>query len=135
MKKTLEVSIRLKIDLENLTVTGEVEQVKNNPEIKVELSNDVMKTPDDSSIVKDFACKEGWETVKEYVKHKMDMPNLTYNVWIEPLEVEKVQYNTIYLKNHMEGSEMYIKEKYFLPIRSAIMELFQKDYHIAFANE
>ena len=135
MKKTLEVSIRLKIDLENLTVTGEVEQVKNNPEIKVELSNDVMKTPDDSSIVKDFACKEGWETVKEYVKHKLDIPNLTYNIWIRPLEVEKVQYNTIYLKKYMEGSEMYIKEKYFLPIRSAIMELFQKDYHISFANE
>lgn len=135
MKKTLEVSIRLKIDLENLTVTGEVEQVKNNPEIKVELADDVMKTPDDSSRVKDFFCKEDWETVKEYVKHKLDIPNLTYNIWIRPLEVEKVQYNTIYLKKYMEGSEMYIKEKYFLPIRSAIMELFQKDYHIAFANE
>ena len=135
MKKTLEVSIRLKIDLENLTVTGEVEQVKNNPEIKVELADDVMKTPDDSSRVKDFVCKEGWETVKEYVKHKLDIPNLTYNIWIRPLEVEKVQYNTIYLKKYMEGSEMYIKEKYYLPIRSAIMELFQKDYHIAFANE
>ena len=118
MKKTLEVSIRLKIDLENLIVTGEVEQVKNNPEIKAELADEVMKTPDDSSRVKDFVCKEGWETVKEYVKHKLDIPNLTYNIWIRPLEVEKVQYNTIYLKKYMEGSEMYIKEKYFLQILS-----------------
>ncbi len=128
----------MKIDLENLTVTGEVEQVKDNSDVSPKIVLDVEAEPSkesyDASQVKEFVINEGWETVKEYVKNILDMPSLTYNTWVKPLEIEKVQYNTIYLKGFMEGSEKYIEEKFFLSIRAAIMELFQKDYHIAFAE-
>ena len=130
MSKTLEVGIHLTIDLDSMEVAGKVVPVQHSgSEIIV---CDIKPNKNPHLLLTDLLVS--WDMIKAYVKKDLDMTNITYKTWIEPLEISKIENKVIYLKKVIDGAEEYIEKRYFLYLRGAIMTLYGENYLIKFED-
>ena len=130
MSKTLEVGIHLTIDLDSLEVVGKIVPVQHSGSETIVCDIKPNKNP--HLLLTDLLVS--WDMIKAYVKKDLDMTNLTYKTWIEPLEISRIENKVIYLKKVIDGAEEYIEKRYFLYLRGAIMTLYGENYLIKFED-
>lgn len=122
MKKILEAMIKLRIDLETGRVIGDIQSIDD-------LKKKMPINEDDCIEDKIIAS---WDEIKEWVKENLGLTSLSYNLWIKPMEISKIEDKTIYLKHSIDGAEEFIERRYFLLIQGAILKLFQESYRLVF---
>ena len=81
--------------------------------------------------------KENWTEIKETVKREYNLSSISYDTWIEPLQVYKVENNMVIIlipsdKGHALN---YINSKYKSFFQVTISEMFNSTYDISFILE
>lgn len=76
---------------------------------------------------------EKWEEILRTVKEEHDLSDISFDTWLKPLTVYKVEDSKLYILVPSEQMGLnYITKKYTLPIKVAIAELIGIDYEIEF---
>ena len=122
MKKILEAMIKLRIDLETGRVKGDIQSIDD-------LNKEMPINEDDCIEEKIIAS---WDEIKEWVKENLRLTNLSYDLWIKPIEISRIEDKTIYLKHFVDGAEEFVEKRYFLLLQGAILKLFQENYRLVF---
>lgn len=80
---------------------------------------------------------EKWDEIKETVRKEHGLSDILYKTWILPLQIFSVEKNKIIILIPSDQAHFlnYINERYYLPIKVAIAETFQKEYEIEFILE
>ncbi len=82
-----------------------------------------------------------WEEIKESIRIEYEVPDISYNTWIVPLELGEIKNNTVYIKapREMDPSLMVINKKFYIPfkiyINEALGKTFEDQYEIVFITE
>jgi len=81
--------------------------------------------------------KNNWITIKETVRREYGLSNISYNTWVEPLELHNVVDDTvnIIIPSDQSHSLKYIKEKFTNFFQVTITEMFDHDYEVKFILE
>ena len=78
---------------------------------------------------------EKWPEILETLRVTYNIMNVSFNTWIKPLKIYKLENNTLYLYYEEEVDSMalgFIKRKYQLPIMVTIGEIIGEEYNIEF---
>ncbi|MCR5109106.1 MAG: chromosomal replication initiator protein DnaA, partial [Lachnospiraceae bacterium] len=78
-----------------------------------------------------------WEAIKESVKKEHDLTKISYETWILPLKLYKIEGETVVIlvPSDQSQSVSYITNKYSLPFKVAISESLGKTYNVRFILE
>lgn len=81
--------------------------------------------------------KEKWLDIKETVKREYNLSSISYNTWIEPLKLYKVENDvvSILIPSDTEHALSYISGKYKIFFQVTISEMFNHTYEIDFILE
>ena len=81
--------------------------------------------------------KENWTEIKEIVKREYNLSSISYDTWIEPLQIHKVENNvvTILIPSDKGHALNYINTKYKSFVQVTISEMFNETYDISFVLE
>ena len=73
--------------------------------------------------------QEKWSDILNMIKIEHDVSDVSFNAWLEPLEVYKVEGNvvTIIVTNGSMALD-YINKKYLLPLKVSIAETIGQDF-------
>ena len=63
------------------------------------------------------------------------MNKMAFATWIKPLEIDKIEGNTVYLKHPDDKLKEYIERKYFTNLMGAAIDILDKAYSFEFAKE
>ena len=80
---------------------------------------------------------ENWTEIKEIVKREYNLSSISYDTWIEPLQIHKVENNvvTILIPSDKGHALNYINTKYKSFFQVTISEMFNETYDISFVLE
>ena len=80
---------------------------------------------------------DNWDEIKELVKQEYELTNISFNTWIAPLKVYKVENHTvtILIPSEQAQSLNYISKKYKQYFKVTISEYVNDDYDVAFILE
>lgn len=83
------------------------------------------------------SIKERWDEIKEIVRREYDLTNISFNTWIAPLKLYKVENDTVIISIPSEQSHSlnYISNKYKTYFQVTITELMDHNYDISFILE
>ena len=74
-----------------------------------------------------------WDEILLKVKNDHDLPDISFNTWLKPLKIHRVEDDTIYLiVNTADMGISYISKKFDLPLKVAIAEVTGKVYEIKY---
>ena len=74
-----------------------------------------------------------WDEILENVKREHEIPTISFDTWLKPLEIYAVEDDMIYILAPFEQMALtYIKKKYYLPLRVAVAEVLEREYEIQF---
>ena len=81
--------------------------------------------------------REKWEDIKETVQREYNLSSISYNTWIKPLELHKVENNviSILIPSDTGHALNYISTKYKSFFQVTISEMFNDTYEIEFVLE
>ena len=81
--------------------------------------------------------KENWNEIKETIRREYNLSSISYDTWISPLNLYKVENNTviILIPSDKEHALNYITSKYKSYFQVTISELFDDLYDISFILE
>ena len=81
--------------------------------------------------------KENWLEIKETVRREYNLSSISYNTWIEPLEIHQVENDvvSILIPSDKAHALNYISTKYKSYFQVTISELFNHTYDVAFILE
>ena len=81
--------------------------------------------------------KENWSQIKEIVRREYSLSSISYDTWIEPLQIHKVENNvvTILIPSDKGHALNYITSKYKTYFQVTISEMFDETYDISFVLE
>ncbi len=81
--------------------------------------------------------KEKWDEIKQTVYKEHGLTEMSFNTWLKPLQLFDVKKDLVIILIPHDQTQFlkYIKEKYYLPIKVAIAETFQKEYEVQFILE
>jgi chromosomal replication initiator protein len=82
--------------------------------------------------------EEKWDEILKQLKTSYNIMEVSFNTWIKPLKVYKIEGNILYLvyQNRMDPTSLnYIKKKYEVPLMVTISEITGIDYKIEFILE
>ena len=81
--------------------------------------------------------KDKWDEIKEIVRREYDLTEISYNTWIAPLKLHKVENNvvTILIPSEQAHALNYISNKYKSYFQVTISELMNHTYDISFLLE
>ena len=81
--------------------------------------------------------KENWNEIKETIRREYNLSSISYDTWISPLNLYKVENNTviILIPSDKEHALNYISSKYKSYFQVTISELFDDLYDISFILE
>jgi len=81
--------------------------------------------------------KENWSEIKETMKREYNLSSISYDTWIEPLEVYKVENNTvtILIPSDKGHALSYITTKFKSFFQVTISEMFNSTYDVSFVLE
>lgn len=127
MRKPLHLTIYSEFDLETLM---EAEELVGT------LQLEPMEPVTEEGI--EIAHREllkSWKDIKEYVRIEFNMNKMAFATWIKPLEVDRIEGNTVYLKHPDDKLKEYIERKYFTNLMGATIDILDKAYCFEFAKE
>ena len=70
--------------------------------------------------------KEKWEEIIQKLKVEYFLSNISFETWIRPLEVYEIRGNTLYLTVNFKASIEHIQNKYLLPLKVCIAEVYSQ---------
>lgn len=78
-----------------------------------------------------------WNQIKESIRTEYDLTNISYETWIAPLKLYKVENNmvTIMIPSDQAQSINYISNKYGLFFKVTISEMMEQEYNVSFILE
>ena len=78
-----------------------------------------------------------WEEIKEKIKSKYNIPDLSYEVWIKDLELKEIVDGCVIVKisKGLEHTISYIENKYKKFFQSILNEMFDGKYQVDFVIE
>ncbi len=78
-----------------------------------------------------------WKEIKEAVRNERELSDVAYNTWISPLEIFKVENNTvtILIPSYQVHSLDYISKKFKFDFKVAVSEMMNDEYEIEFILE
>lgn len=78
-----------------------------------------------------------WESIKDTIKKEYNLSEISYNTWIVPLKVYKVENNmvTIMIPSDQSHALNYINSKYKSYFQVTITEMMDENYDISFVLE
>ena len=82
-----------------------------------------------------------WEEIKKSIRIEYEIPDISYNTWIEPLKLGEIKNNTIYIEapKELAQSIFIINKKFYTPfkiyINEALGKSFEDQYEIEFIPE
>ncbi len=81
--------------------------------------------------------KEKWTDIKEIVQREYNLSSISYNTWIEPLQLYKVNNNIVYIiiPSDTGHALTYISSKYKSFFQVTISEMFNHTYDVEFILE
>jgi len=81
--------------------------------------------------------KENWSEIKETMKREYNLSSISYDTWIEPLEIYKVENNmvTILIPSDKGHALSYITTKFKSFFQVTISEMFNSTYDVSFVLE
>ena len=83
------------------------------------------------------AIKEKWDTIKDTVRREYNLSDISYNTWVEPLEIYNVKNDVvnIIIPSDQAHALNYISNKYKSFFQVTITEMFDYNYDIIFVLE
>lgn len=83
------------------------------------------------------SIKERWDEIKEILRREYDLTNISFNTWIAPLKLYKVENDTVIISIPSEQAHSlnYISNKYKTYFQVTITELMDHNYDISFILE
>ena len=76
---------------------------------------------------------EKWDEILQTVKREHEISDISFDTWINPLEVFGVEGSLLYILVPSEQMTLsYITKKYYLPLKVAIAEIIGTEYEIKF---
>ena len=81
--------------------------------------------------------KERWNEIKETLRNEYDITDVSYNTWLAPLELNKVENNivTILIPTYQVHSLDYIRKKFEMYFKVTISEMMNEEYNVEFVLE
>ncbi len=81
--------------------------------------------------------KDNWETIKETVRKEYDLSSISYNTWVLPLKLYKVEDNmvTIVIPSDQGHALNYISSKYKSFFQVTISEMMDQEFNVSFILE
>ena len=78
-----------------------------------------------------------WDEILDYFKKEFDISDVSFNIWIEPLEIHSVKDGIVTLVVKEENSIIleHLKNKYQKPLEIAILEITGEQLEIRFAHK
>lgn len=82
-----------------------------------------------------------WNEIKESIRIEYEVPDISYNTWIDPLKIGEIKDNTVYIITPKELSQsiFIINKKFYTPLKVSINEAlgrsFDNQYDISFISE
>ncbi len=74
---------------------------------------------------------EKWEEILEHVKKELELSDVSYKTWLQPLTIHKIDGHVVYVLCKKNTSWLdYIKNKYLAPLQVAIAEVSGLDCEI-----
>ena len=68
--------------------------------------------------------EEHWQEILQRVKEDCELLDVSYNMWLKPLQVYKYENGTLYILVSLEEIAInIINKKYSFPIKSAVAEI------------
>jgi len=83
------------------------------------------------------SIKEKWDTIKDTVRREYNLSDISYNTWVEPLEIYNVKNDVvnIIIPSDQAHALNYISNKYKSFFQVTITEMFEHNYDIIFVLE
>ena len=90
-----------------------------------------------ASVGKMDAIRENWDIIKETIRREYDLTDISFNIWIKPLEFYNVENNVVNIIIPSEQSNVqdYISRKYKSFFKVTISEMFDHTYDVDFVLE
>jgi len=81
--------------------------------------------------------KDNWETIKETVRKEYELSTVSYNTWVLPLQLYKVENDmiTIVIPSDQGHALNYISSKYKSYFQVTISEMMDQEYNVSFILE
>ena len=81
--------------------------------------------------------KKNWDTIKETIRKEYDLSSISYNTWVLPLKLYKVENDmvTIVIPSDQGHALNYISSKYKSFFQVTISEMMDHEYNISFILE
>ncbi len=75
---------------------------------------------------------EKWKEILETVRKEQDLPQISFDTWLKPLQPYMISDNTLYvlIPSEQQMAKNYIQKKYSLPLKIAIAEVTGLTYNV-----
>lgn len=80
---------------------------------------------------------EKWDEIKELIKTKYDLTDISFNSWVKPLQFFKNEDNIVTILIPEEQSPLikYIEKNYYFSFKATISEFMNEQYNVVFITE
>lgn len=84
---------------------------------------------------------DNWDLIKEKIKEDLNLPEISYNTWIKPLNIHSVKNDVITILIPFDQNidqamvKKYVSSKFMIHIKIIIAEMFDHEYDIRFILE
>ena len=81
--------------------------------------------------------EENWEKIKQAINTELNLSNISYSTWIEPLQFYEVKDNMVFIliPSNQSHALNYISSKYSIFFKVTISEMMDHDYDVTFIME
>lgn len=128
MKKPLHLTIYSEFDLETLMDAEELVGTLQLEPKELPFSEEEIEQEQRELL-------RAWRDIKEYVRIEFNMNKMAFATWIKPLEIDKIEGNTVYLKHPDDKLKEYIERKYFTNLMGAAIDILDKAYCFEFTKD
>ena len=75
--------------------------------------------------------EQNWDEIIDILKKEYDISQVAFNAWFEPLKIDRIENDTIYIVCESELNKSYLNRKFLKPLSVVIEEYTQKKCNIA----
>lgn len=73
---------------------------------------------------------DNWKKIIKKLKIDNQIPDVSYNTWIKPLEVIKVENGVVYISVPLNAQKDFISKRYLQPLKECIAQVTGCEYDV-----
>ena len=100
------------------------EDLIGNADESVDVPNVTLQTSQENPII------TNWTNILEKLQQDNQIEKVSYETWIKPLELIKVDENVVYLNIPLEAQKEFVTKKYLQPLKICIAEVTGQEYDV-----